>query len=250
MPLLIFGTIILGINNNNYWGYYFKRPSIFKAVKNIDKINSISHVSTTSIDERFDISQTRQGIRDLNDRSDPYYQNRDRAFMTILDHKPVELQKWIRTGIDSTKIYYEDLSLITEKIKHSNIIVPAKDGYEEYDGNNLSGLVIDFYSKNKNRYCYVSLSGGQVKNDHYPYYEFLFQRSNNPTLINKQMYFVDLAGMEGSEYCNLAPPLEFFLFFVSGILILVFGGFDWIKKQRIISKIKKPINENILDDDL
>jgi hypothetical protein len=50
---------------------------------------------------------------------------------------------------------------------------------------------------------FVALHTGEVANDHYPQYEFLFASPNAttpPTLLSENHHFVDFAGVEGMEW--------------------------------------------------
>lgn len=145
------------------------------------------------------------------------------------DIKSQSVSNLIGLANTSKKISYDKLRNITSQISESNLIVQAEKGYDNYDGNSLSGVIINFSSFNK-KYLFVGLTGGQVSNDHYPYYEFLLS-SNNSNLLKQQMFFADFAGEEGAEYCNFAPPIEFLTLLCCLLIIALLKGIKLLFKK-------------------
>lgn len=248
LPVIMIATICLGIWNKKSWGYFFKRPAIFSEVKNIEKINAISIVSTDKVSLPFNIEEERYEFQELNDDLDPYYGNMDRMHLTIIENAPKIIQSFQRNN-STSKVSNDDLTVISNKIEESNLIVAAERGYAERGEDRLHGIAVEFNTNSKSRYLYIALSGGQISNDHYPFYEFLFEKSISLELSKKQMYFVDFAGIEGAEYCNIAPPIELLCFIVCGILILLFNGIQYFKGKRN-RDIKTLIDDQILDQEV
>jgi hypothetical protein len=55
---------------------------------------------------------------------------------------------------------------------------------------------------------FAGVRGGEVSNDHHPYYEFLFTTDSPgaaPKLLSSQRFYYDVAGMEGVEWPVLLP---------------------------------------------
>ena len=93
-PILIVGTMYMGYENKQYWGYYFKRPTIFSELKQVKNINSISLINTNSIDRPFNISTENflfEGIREV---SDPYYESYYNFELTIYNNAPSIISSW------------------------------------------------------------------------------------------------------------------------------------------------------------
>lgn len=65
---------------------------------------------------------------------------------------------------------------------------------------NLSGYLVMFGTEDGLR-VFVTLSGAMIRDDHYPYYEFLLRRSESgePEILASTKIFYDVAGMEGFE---------------------------------------------------
>jgi hypothetical protein len=85
----------------------------------------------------------------------------------------------------------------------------------------ISGLALEAEDADGRRLLFVGLGSGQVSNDHYPRYEFLFAAAPGTDrfeLISRNRWFVDIAGVEGFEWYVVYP------FFFVAALVLVFGG--------------------------
>ncbi len=82
----------------------------------------------------------------------------------------------------------------------------------------LSGMVTEFRTTRDSEFLIVTLQGGQVANDHYPFYEFLFLKEvNGYKLIKRQKFYVDFAGIEGKEF-SLLIPVYSFVISIGGII--------------------------------
>jgi hypothetical protein len=82
-----------------------------------------------------------------------------------------------------------------EKFVAEELAVKSASGYDSNSG--LHGLVVSFASSDGRTYNLLAARGGQVSNDHYPYYEALFDDQGN--LLRSQMFYFDVAGMEGAD---------------------------------------------------
>lgn len=97
----------------------------------------------------------------------------------------------------------------------------------------LNGIITEFITEDNEKYIFAGLNGGQVSNDHYPKYEFLFAENNNQyELIKKQRFYTDIAGIEGLEYANLSPFFSFLLTAIGLICAIIIGTTNRIIKSR------------------
>jgi len=70
----------------------------------------------------------------------------------------------------------------------------------------MSGVAVDAIGKSGGRLVVLGLTGGEVSNDHRPYYEMVFgaPTPNSPLeFIRGQRFFYDVAGMEGMEWYSI-----------------------------------------------
>jgi hypothetical protein len=77
----------------------------------------------------------------------------------------------------------------------------GEPGYD--NATRVDGVAVEANDRDGRPLLFVGLRGGQVSNDHYPFYEFLFDREGPdgvPRLIGFQRFYFDVAGFEGLEW--------------------------------------------------
>lgn len=234
--LLLAITISGSIANKKYWGYYFKRPSIFNEVKNANELLSIT-----------EFEKTKAGYKKVEDTTllinnkivtDFYYFNYERPIFAMLSegNSVGNLIDWKEIyKSPKTKISDIELNKIETLLSKSKFIDSPEKGYEKH--NITKGIVIEFVTNNDRKttlvsvsdnrtprlsydrkYFYVIVSSGQISNDHYGNFEFLIE---NNKVIKKNKFYHDLAGIEGMEYPIAAPLLEFLALLITLILFLI-----------------------------
>ena len=89
-----------------------------------------------------------------------------------------------------------------------------EDGETGYaNAKRLSGIVVEALGQDGRPLLFVGVRGGEVSNDHYPYYEFLFTTDSPgalPKLLSSQRFYYDVAGIEGAEWPVFLPVFAFF----------------------------------------
>lgn len=235
LPILLIGTLIIGYLNNDYWGYWFKRPTVFNELNEASSIISITDINKPfekddfSIEIDTDITKELYGIEDL------YYGNFDRPIMVFLDnaHVKPDLYYWFEITKDTNKkITKSELSILTKNIQNSNFLIqPESESYTER-ANRFRGKIIEFKTDNSNFY-HIALTSGEVGNDHYPFYEFLINTKDPNKIIKWQIFYTDFAGIEGVEYVNFAVLLEFSALVIIGLIVMIFNGISLIMKKRL-----------------
>lgn len=84
---------------------------------------------------------------------------------------------------------------VVREFLHRGLTVNSSHGYNS--DRQLHGLVMSFVSRDGRPLTLIAARGGQVSNDHYPYYEALFD--DKMDLVQSHMFYFDVAGMEGAE---------------------------------------------------
>lgn len=211
--LLIFQisfTITASVLNDRYWGYAFRRPVVFSEIHKAERVVSCTGVSNTVTDADAKlrmINDTTWSPDNLYGRKDLYYGTTDRIFMVFQDNAHISASLFGLPEIyrdKNMKISSDLLSQIDRQIAESGFI----DRREQPNNKPLplSGQITEFMDGDGQRYLFAGLRGGEVSNDHYPTYEFLFGESGGQYRIcKKQKFFTDTAGIEGFEYANIAP---------------------------------------------
>ena len=235
LPILIIGTIIIGKKNKDYWGYYFKRPSLFAEIRKSDELVSITPI------QRY-VDTLYSGLVDstyntdlIYGRQDPYYGSADRAIMEFEDRasdpQNMNFFQWDELMKDSLKkISSERLKEIEKLLTESDLFpIPGK-GYEK-TGIIYRGNLVEFKSKNI-QYEYIYLRSEEVANDHFANCEFLIESGNKEKIESKQIFFTDFAGYEGMEYCNIFGIFEIALLLISLILLAITRLIKYIIKKK------------------
>ncbi|HBA85785.1 MAG TPA: hypothetical protein DCZ95_17010 [Verrucomicrobia bacterium] len=91
----------------------------------------------------------------------------------------------------------------------SGLLANPEEGYSRADF--LAGILVDAYDQTGARLIFACLGGRQQSNDHYPFYEFVFEEPPNSdglNLVRGQRFFYDVAGIEGLEWYVMWPVLS------------------------------------------
>jgi hypothetical protein len=206
----VIGTLLLPFLaaiwiNHEMWGYYMRRPSVERRIVEATDIKSITRVESRSDARGRDafVGSTLEDIaahtqRDL--QGDDYYLLEDRVLVALkarraLPEAPEPLSADRLNGLYA-------LLNETGRLEH---------GESEYtDAKKLAGIVVEAVGPDGRPLIFVGARGGQVSNDHYPYYEFLFtgaSRGGPLTLLSFQRFYYDVAGLEGAEWPSFFPVL-------------------------------------------
>ena len=206
----------LGVTKQ-YWGYYVKPPNLDARIVNIKRIVSFTPVST----------------REEPDGTLALFADPDYIIVKSGDTSPggyYELEERVLHALESRKklqaplehMPEEALATVYSFIEDTGLVHPGTPRYES--AGMLSAIVIEAESGDGGHLLLVAVAGGQVSNDHYPYYEFLFAMPDGPGkphLLSCKRWFYDNAGVEGI----LTVPVLFIAFsipaFVIALLITV-----------------------------
>lgn len=226
-------TLIASIMNYNYWGYAFKRPSVFKEIFTADKVLTCSTVSNTDsngIKSLHVVIDTTESMDNLYGRIDIYYGISDRIFMVFQDRsgKNPDLSYFPKIyNNPDLKISNSILQKLESQIQKTDLIDVGETSGQ------LFGIVTEFVTDDNVKYIFAGLHGGEISNDHYSHYEFLFvDKDQQYQLIKKQRFYTDAAGFEGFEYANIAPFFSLLLTVIGLIGATIIGTTNKIMKRR------------------
>lgn len=203
-PFPLYGGAVLGIVclafvisivfSKAYWGYFFHRPALLAELNDVTSVTSVVPVST----EQTQASEYRLGANadaSISDqiayaRKDPYY-NLDERILVYLSDEHLLPEKTTRT-LDT-----DPYSLLPE----TGLLATPQEGYTS--AGLLTGVIVEARTRSGSQLVFLSATGGQVSNDHYPCYEMVFEKdpqSGQLTFIRGQRFFFDVAGIEGVEW--------------------------------------------------
>jgi hypothetical protein len=123
------------------------------------------------------------------------------------------------------------LQSLYKVVDETGRIEEGEPGY--WGAKNLRGLVVEALGRDGSRLVFVGVWGGEVSNDHHPYYEFLFT-TDSPDgqlkLLSTQRFYYDVAGIEGIEW-----PVFFLVLAIASLTptLLVQGFLLWRGRRRL-----------------
>ncbi len=188
-----------------YWGYFFVRPPVLSAIDRIAKVTAVIPIEPKAYDAD-DCSLVVKTDLVMDEclaacKTDPYYCLDGRLLLAL------EQRGLLPDGYSTT---FPDLPALYALIRGSGILARSHQGYGKPDCLRR-GTIVDAVDKNGNRLVFVGVTGWQLSNDHYPYYEMFFTgQQDSPGLlyVRGQRFFCDSAGIEGLEWYCMLPFLS------------------------------------------
>lgn len=199
-----------------YWGYFFMRPPVLGHVHRMKTVTAVVPFAT-QIDQnghplavpypKYDLG------RDLNEfPNDPYYDLTGRVI------------KAIKPKGNLSQVLNDNLSVfpgIYEELDKAGLLAASEQGYTSIKS--LRGVIVEGTDGSGGRIVVVAASGGEVSNDHYPFYEAVFTSaagSSDLAYAGGQRFFYDVAGIEGLEWYGVWLFLAPFSLPVAGVFAL------------------------------
>ncbi|MGC9502505.1 hypothetical protein [Baaleninema sp.] len=228
-----------------YWGYFFQPPRVPSQVREFEKIESITPVSSLETANGRSVFQVDPAI--LCDRSyqEPLgnsgYCGSSKCNSEYCDPTRGLVELFDRGTLTSIEpqMSLAKLAKLYDSIESTNALYsPESEVYEE-QAKVLQGIAIEATAKNGREFVLVSLTGGQFSNDRYPYYDFLFlrQSDNSLQLVDTNKFVYEIAGLEGI----LEWHTMWSVFLVVGsILTVVFVGILDLASRS--SQARKPLS--------
>jgi hypothetical protein len=217
-----------------YWGYFFHRPTVLAELKDVTKVMAITPVTTeqTSTGEyRFVISSDFSAADQIAYARREPYDNLDERILVYLDEKHL-LPEEIATSIAPHTDFYGLLS-------ETGLLAEAQDGYTS--AGLLKGVVVEARHASGSELVFLSVTGGQVSNDHYPCYEVVFEKhpqSGQLTFIRGQRFFFDVAGIEGLEWFVMWLVVSLIgACFAFPVVTLIAGVRNMIRSKKVTVQV-------------
>jgi hypothetical protein len=191
---LLLAFVTSAVWSRCYWGYFFTRPSTAEAVRGLAAVHGISVVECdlSTVRPQCSLSSERSVTEAITScRKDPYYCLKGRIAVGSAD-----------AGLlppNPSPITNDTLRQVEAAFADRSLLVPSDDGY---DGNRgLGGIVATGQSLDGEPVIAVGFSGGQVSNDHHPYYELRLSVAEHAVhVLRRSVFFFDVAGVEGLEW--------------------------------------------------
>jgi hypothetical protein len=192
--------------SNSLWGYVLKRPGVPAAALDASYIKSLIVVSNWR-PENLGVLQKNGTWQEL---------------ITLSKNHPYDIPE------GRALIAWHELDLLNRHMNETSIETAHKalkavssffpNGAHEYkdSAENRSALVAVFDGDLGKDLIFVAARGGQIRNDHYGYREFVLRpRENGYQILQQAGFQFDVAGIEGLEF-----PHFFVIFFLSMVLLI------------------------------
>ena len=179
-----------------YWGYFLFRPSLLAEFSNIVRVSALIPVKTPAASNappalvHCDDSTLAQDL--VYAEKSPYDFPAGRLLLSLS-------KRQLLPADFSSALF--DLPLLLPLAQATGLMAVSDPGY--HSETFLRGIVVDAVDPAGKRLVFLGFHGGQVSNDHYPYYEMLFAApagSADLKFVRGQRFFFDIAGIEGSEW--------------------------------------------------
>lgn len=222
----IAATFLVSIGiSKAYWGYFISRPALIGEVSEIAKIKAVISFGT-ELDGYGKYHAVPDNTYSLSDRlaSGKKYgdDSLGERILVELDRRNLLPAAFATTTDGLPELY--------QLIQGSGVLATSSPGYDS--SARLGGIAVDADDKAGNRILVLGLTGGQLSNDHYPYYEMVFHEqkaAGELSFARSQHFFYDAAGMEGFEWYVIMLYLSV-PGIAAGFIIFTIGRLIW-KKQ-------------------
>ncbi len=230
VPLLILSAGLGLTFSRMYWGYFLTPPPVPKIVNRWSTIQSITPIIApeTTAPPRLEIapdwncSASRQSplFEDLpycvSTRCNTSFCDSSRVLISLYNQ---DLLNQVFPTINPSK-----LAEIEAAIAASDRLFPVEPGYDETAADNFRGLIIEAQDSAGENYVMVGFNAGQIANDRYPVYEFIFHRTADDTLDLRvsQRFYYDIAGIEGATAGIIFLVFAILSFFLTLIILLIY----------------------------
>lgn len=195
--------------SKSYWGYRFERPNVLAETQSLTSVEHVIPIKTTvHTPAKFLVNE----LYRVDQAVDPQHYGflEERHWVTLVNRGILPKDFSFTQKLGRFANVYDQLTT-------TGLIVTPSPGYEK-GFHELQGVITVGTTHQGTQLALFSLTGRQMSNDHYPYYEMVFEI--NPatqalTFTRGQRFFYDIAGMEGAEWSSL------WLFFTGFSLIIV-----------------------------
>lgn len=214
------------------WGYFLERPALPALAGEITHVRSVTMVETPDREPRLLSSRVSQEFApdQLTPRDDYYFL--EGRVLRSLKNRGLLPNRPTPTTLD--------LKEVNSVLAASGPLAAPETGYHNSDL--LAGVVVDGETESGSRLVFLALRGGEVSNDHYPFYEVVLGAPSGGGALGYefgQRFFYDVAGMEGMEW-----PVFFSLL---SVVLVAFGtsflvGFDRCRSVIRKGRLSAPVN--------
>ncbi|MEM9771895.1 MAG: hypothetical protein AAF889_09935 [Cyanobacteria bacterium P01_D01_bin.73] len=235
--LVITAAIALGTwETYRYWGYFLVRPAMLAEVDEISTVETWGDLQAYSYipgTETLKIEARENHSWDASlENAESYCKAASNIFW---DHSCLYNQAFL--NLSQRKILTPETSLLGtgelnkwhQKLMDTGMVRKPSPGWEGND--QREGMVFLGRDRQDKPIAFVGIQGGQVENDHYPYYELIFREVEGSPgeweITAQRSFYIDIAGYEQLDLFFLGFASIKWLIFLSPILFLLYAPKVW-----------------------
>ena len=194
-----------------YRGYWFKLPSADWSLSSIDSVERFTTFNADSV------QSGQLALKHSVNAKNDFHRNDDRPIHNL----PVAIVERGLTPTSSEPVLATTLEAIHKNLELQDVLVEGESGYP--NAKILQGHVVTGQGEQGDSVIVAALWGDQASNDHYPYYEALFETLPNGELqlLDARQYWFDIAGLEDGAVYILAG---FVGFCFGSVLSILYGS--------------------------
>jgi hypothetical protein len=218
-------SIALGLAANYwYWHYPVRPPALLRELRDVQSLRQLSSIN--DLDGK--TTATATPMTAVPPASALQWNRPDSLLM------PTEriLEEFGKRNLaigSQTPMSSEQLASIWQALEDAKLLLDGNPGYP--DAKSLYGYAGAAHLQNGSEILFTAVMGNEYANDHYPYYEAVFeQRPEGLVIINSLWFFEDIAGIEGARWYAVSVPV--FLLLMPAMLIVWPIGSKWVTRRR------------------
>ncbi len=187
------------------WGYPFTAPALPETVSEFDEILTITpfevlDASSPTYQLAPEVLSDRNYLQPLGDsgylgstKCNTEYCHPSRVLVQLVEQGSLSEQK--------PTLSAEQLDQAEQQLRQADLLLTTDGDYAEtvlWE----SGLIVEAMANDK-RHLFYAINAGQIENDHYPYYEIVFQQDSFAApleLGEMNQFFYEIAGIEGADF--------------------------------------------------
>jgi hypothetical protein len=179
------------------WRYYLARPAVDWRIVEARQVETVTHVETKR-DLSDNIAFSGVPVADVG----PLIQDGPEGDYYVLEGRVLRaLKNRHALPAEPRAMSAERLRGLYQALDATGVLENGESGYAY--AKELSGVVVEALGSDGRPLVFAGVRGGQVSNDHYPFYEFLFERDSpggQLKLLSSERFYFDTAGYEGLEW--------------------------------------------------
>ena len=198
------GGLSIGLSTA-LWGYPFTAPALPETVSEFDEILTITpfeviDASSPTYQLAPEVLSDRNYLQPLGDsgylgstKCNTEYCHPSRILWQLVEQGTLAEVKPSLTPAQ--------LSQAEQQLRQTDLLLTTDGDYAEavlWE----SGLIVEAMA-NDQRHLFYAINAGQIENDHYPYYEIVFQQDSMAApleLVEMNQFFYEIAGIEGADF--------------------------------------------------